>query len=373
MTDGTIGKIWLVRYGEIALKSPPVRKTWEAKLISNIQMVLPRSDSRREHGRIWLSGEVDPAMLARVFGIVSFSPCWTCDLKELKDTLLQYIAESFSAKKATFGLRIRRIGHHQFTSQECATQLGSAVLQCYPDFSVNLTNPDILIMIEIRENRCYLFYQIFPGVGGIPLGVEGALVVLLSGGIDSAVAAWLMMKRGCRIIPVFIDMTPLLGESARDRIHAVLDVLRRYQPDIDFHIIEDRYVAQIQETLRTSHDKKYVCLLCKRRMYRLAEKVARNLGAKGIVTGESMGQVASQTLDNLAVLHEATTMPVYRPLIGLDKTEIIDLARRIGTYEPSILSSNCCGAVPQKPATKADPGKIRKLEDRLASVIGYDM
>ncbi|MDD1675327.1 MAG: THUMP domain-containing protein, partial [Methanomicrobiales archaeon] len=184
MTSETSETVWLVRYGEIALKSPPVRRTWETKLVSTIQIMLPHCVARRENGRIWLTGEVDPTTLARVFGIVSFSPCRTCDLGELEEFLLRYIAETFPAGKATFGLRVRRVGRHRFTSPECAARLGAEVVERFPDFSVDLTRPDIPITIEIRGNRCYLFHQIYPGAGGIPLGVEGTLVALISGGID---------------------------------------------------------------------------------------------------------------------------------------------------------------------------------------------
>lgn len=358
--------VWLVRYGEISLKSVPVRTSWEKQLIGSILGVLPACRASREWGRIWLTGPVDPVALGRVFGIVSFSPCRACSLDELEETLLQYIADSWVAEKGTFALRVRRIGEHSFSSQECASRLGSRVREWYPGLGVDLKHADITIHIEIRGERCYLYHKVFPGAGGIPLGVEGSLVLLLSGGIDSAVAAWMMMKRGCRIIPVFIDMPPFLGESALERTEAVIRILRGYQPDIQLRVVEDTYVARIREELRSSGDEKFICLLCKRRMYRLAEEVAHETGAKGIVTGESMGQVASQTLENLAVLHAATTMPVYRPLIGLDKREIVDIARKIGTYEPSIMPvSSCCCAVPKKPATRADPEKILNLEGRL--------
>jgi len=179
------------------------------------------------------------------------------------------------------------------------------------------------------------------------------------------------MKRGCRIVPVFIDMPPFLGDSALQRVNAVLCVLSEYQPGISLRTIEDTYVARARELLRASGDEKYVCLLCKRRMYRIAEDIAREIHAGGIITGESMGQVASQTLDNLIVLDRVAGLPIYRPLIGFDKTEIITIARKIGTFEPSIMPvSNCCCAVPNRPATRADPQVIEDLEERLAGNTG---
>ncbi len=209
--------------------------------------------------------------------------------------------------------------------------------------------------------------------GGLPADGEGSLVALVSGGIDSPVAAWMMMRRGCRILPLFIDMPPFLGESALQRTQAVTEVLRRYQPAIDLHVVEDTYVARVREAMGGSGDERYLCLLCKRRMYRIAEAYARSVDAKGVVTGESTGQVASQTLKNLAALRLPGMLPVHRPLIGLDKEEIIEIARRIGTYEPSIVPvSNCCCAVPKKPATAADPEEVRRLEERLAGILGEE-
>lgn len=373
MSSDAANTVWLVRYGEIALKSPPVRKIWERQLLANIEEVLPHCQARREYGRIWLTGEVEPAALARIFGIVSFSPCRTCDLEDLKETLLDYVADVFPGTPGTFGLRVHRVGRHGFTSPECAARLGKAILQQHPHLSVDLTHPDAWFHIEIRERCGYLFDRIIPGAGGIPLGVEGTLILLFSGGIDSAVAAWLMMKRGCRILPVFIDMPPYLESRVRERALAVLGVLRKYQPDIDLQIIEETFVPRIKDQLRNKPEEKYICLLCKRRMYRLAEGVARESGAKGVVTGESMGQVASQTLDNLAVLHDATSLPFYRPLIGLDKSEIVDLARKIGTYESSILQTGGCGAVPPKPATRAALENVRLLEQQLWEDVGDEM
>ncbi|MFA7695537.1 MAG: hypothetical protein WCX63_08390 [Methanoregula sp.] len=212
------------------------------------------------------------------------------------------------------------------------------------------------------------------GKAGEPEDPDNSLVALISGGIDSPVAAWMMMKQGCRIVPVFIDMPPFLGESALQRTNAVIDVLRTYQPDISLRVVADTYIARVREELRVSREERYVCLLCKRRMYRIADKYARSIGAYGIVTGESLGQVASQTLENLAVLHTPGLLPVHRPLIGFDKSEIIDIARKIGTYEPSIMRvSNCCCAVPPKPATRADPDHVRGLENRILDRIGHEV
>ncbi len=361
--------VWLIRYSEIFLKSDPVRRAWENVLVSCIRQVQPGCVVGTERGRIWVRGPVDPQKLRKVFGIVSFSECMPCDLERIDTAVLGYCDRMTMAGVSSFAVRVRRVGTHAFHSYDMAARLGDLIRNEYPALKVDLDNPDKELFVEIRGNRVYLYDRVYPGAGGIPPGVEGSVVALLSGGIDSPVAAWMMMKRGCRIIPLFVDMPPFLGDSALDRVKNVAGILQEYQPDMDLHVVSDSFVARCRDALRKTEDERHVCLLCKRRMYRLSEELAREVGAKGIVTGESMGQVASQTLDNLAVLHAATSMPVYRPLIGLDKTEIIDMARKIGTYETSILPvSSCCCAVPLKPATRADPEKIRRLEERLAAI-----
>jgi len=369
--DGEHAAVWLVRYGEIALKSPGVRDMWERQLIKNIRETQPSGCKvSRDRGRIWVTGAVDRLRLGKVFGIVSVSPCRTCSLEDITAELVRYMGDLLPGT-GRFALRVRRTGNHTLSSQEYARELGEAVRDAFPELSVDLTNPGISIHVEIRDDRCYLYHEIFPGPGGLPLGVEGTLVALLSGGIDSAVAIWMMMKRGCRIVPVFIDMPPFLGDSALKRVQAVLGILSEYQPGITLHTIEDTYVARVRESLRASGDEKYVCLLCKRRMYRIAEDLASEIHAGGIVTGESMGQVASQTLDNLKVLDRVSVLPIYRPLIGFDKTEIITIARKIGTFEHSIMPvSSCCCAVPNRPAASADPLVIEALEERLANNTG---
>ena len=188
----------------------------------------------------------------------------------------------------------------------------------------------------------YLYDTVIKGVGGLPLGVEGTLVALVSGGIDSPVAAWMMMKRGCRIVPIFVALDTFLDETVLARAERVVEVLRQYQPDIQIRVIHDPYLAAAKKELIRNPQEKYTCIFCKRRMYRIAEKVAQQVGAKGIVNGESLGQVASQTLDNLVVLSDAATIPVYRPLIGFDKADAITLAREIGTFDES--TSRATGA-----------------------------
>jgi thiamine biosynthesis protein ThiI len=357
--------LWLIRYGEVFLKSDYVRRQWEKALVRNIREVLPGCRVRSERGRIWVGGTIDPEKLRRVFGIVSFSPVTRCALEDLGGALLSLARERGAGEIRTFAIRMRRVGTHPFTSREKAVELGNLVRGAFPGLGVDLDHPDLELHVEIREGTCYLYTEVIPGAGGLPLGVEGSLVALVSGGIDSPVAAWMMMKRGCRILPVFVALEGFLGDDARARAGEVVEVLRNYQPDIRLRVIPDSFLACAKEQLIRNGQERFTCLICKRRMYRIAATVAGEEGAKGIVTGESLGQVASQTLENLLVLDDAAGLPVYRPLIGLDKEEITRIARKIGTFGPSTGSAEGCRAVPRRPSTRASLEKIRKIEEAL--------
>jgi len=360
-----MNKLYLIRYSEIALKSPAVRRRWEDTLITNIQSALPGVEVRREWGRIWLHGSIDTERLRKVFGIVSFSEVEHCKLEELNSFTLDFCERTGLQAAKTFALRLRRVGSHTFRSQEKTVELADLILARFENLSVNLDSPEAVVYVEIRNNDCYLYRDVVKCLGGLPLGVEGRLVALFSGGIDSPVAAWMMMKRGCRITPIYVDLESFGGERALARAKEVAKALRAYQPDLELLIIKDRFLAGAKDVLRSAHLENYTCLICKRRMYRIAESVAKDIGAKGIVTGESLGQVASQTLDNLFVLDSAVSIPVYRPLIGFDKVETERIARERGTYELSILPAEGCKAVPYKPATKARMEKVQMIEARV--------
>ena len=354
---------YLVRYGEVFLKSDPVRRRWEQALAQAIRERMPGVAVRTGRGRLWLDGPVDREALSRVFGVVSFSPTAPCPLEDLDRTVLEYWARQTAlADATTFAVRVKRVGTHPFSSQEKAAALGGVVLEAHPALRVDLSDPDVTLHVEIRDERCYLYHEVFPGPGGLPPGVQGTLVALVSGGIDSPVAAYLMMKRGCRVLPLMVALDGLLDETAVARAEAVVERLRPYQPDIELHVLHDDYLLRANDQLRRANQERYTCVLCKRRMYRLAGAFAADHGALGLVTGEALGQVASQTLENLRVLDEASALPVYRPLIGFDKEEIIRVARSIGTFETSISPANGCGAVPSMPTTKAKPELVQEFE-----------
>jgi thiamine biosynthesis protein ThiI len=358
-------KQWLIRYSEIFLKSDPVRRRWENVLIKNIKEMMPDVHVRNERGRIWLDGVVKPDRLKNIFGIVSFSETEHIQLEELEGFLPDYCRRHNIEKAKTFAIKMKRVGTHTFSSNDKAIEYGNLIRNKFPHLKVNLAHPDKEIHIEIRANEAYLYETVIKAVVGLPLGVGGTLVALVSGGIDSPVAAWMMMKRGCRIIPLFIALDTFLDESTIARAKRVVEVLAKYQPGIELTVISDSYLAAAKEELIKKHLEKYTCILCKRRMYRVATVFARKKGAKGIVTGESLGQVASQTLDNLLVLTDAAEIPVYRPLIGFDKEDAIRIAREIGTFSESIAHASGCKAVPKGPSTAAKLEMIHQIEADL--------
>jgi len=358
---------WLVRYSEIFLKSDPVRRQWENVLIANIREMMPDVHVRNERGRIWLDGDVKPDRLKNIFGIVSFSEVEHIKIDELEQFLPDYCRRHGILKAKTFAIKIKRVGTHSFSSNDKAIEYGNLLRNEFPYLKVNLAHPDKEIHIEIRANEAYLYDNVIKAVGGLPLGVEGTLVALVSGGIDSPVAAWMMMKRGCRITPLFVALETFLDETTIAKAKSVVEILAQYQPGIELVVVRDSYLARAKEELVRRHLEKYTCIFCKRRMYRVATAYANTIGAKGIVTGESLGQVASQTLDNLLVLNDAAEIPIYRPLIGFDKEEVIKIAREIRTFDQSISHASGCKAVPKGPSTKAKLEQILAIEHLLGA------
>ncbi|MEX2724263.1 MAG: tRNA uracil 4-sulfurtransferase ThiI [Candidatus Freyarchaeota archaeon] len=372
-------KAVLVRYGELSLKSEPTRSFMENVLIRNIKWMLnrkkvPYDSISRERGRIFLSSD-SPRMvgqaLSSVFGVVSTSPVLVTS-SEMDEIirLSERVADVLIKPNDSFAIRARRVGTHNFTSIDVEKKVGEVILARTRNLNtkVNLTQPDKCIFIEVREKKTYIYHEIFPGPGGLPYNSEGKMVALFSGGIDSPVAMWLMMKRGCKVVPIYFDNMPYTDESNYNRAMSVIKILREYATQDKFYI----YVVPHGKTLEkaiTQAPRRLTCLLCKRAFYRVATIIAEKENAKGIITGESLGQVASQTLDNLMVLNEATHLPVFRPLIGLDKLEIEGIAKKIGTYEASCIKTVGCLAVPDKPRTKAKLEEVKKAEEELVGLI----
>ena len=311
----------LIRYGELALKSDKVRRRFEKKLVKNIQASI-EGEVKRDQGRIYIEPvNFDDAIsrLDKIFGIVSYSPVkkTKTSKEDISNTLHEYtqnlIDEGFLNENMTFAIRCRRVGNHEFTSQEMAAYCGGVVIKTIP-LKVNLTDPDFEIFIEVRDNITYIYHEKIDGPGGLPLGTQGKVVVLLSGGIDSPVAAYLMMKRGCEIIALHCDNTPYTESKAREKFNALVDQLQTYASGVPIK----KRVIPYGDYLKACKDKgpeRMTCVLCKSGMYKTAEMLAKNMGAQAIVDGSSVGQVASQTLKNILATRSGVDMPILSPLI----------------------------------------------------------
>ncbi|NOZ58435.1 MAG: tRNA 4-thiouridine(8) synthase ThiI [Euryarchaeota archaeon] len=355
----------IVRYSEIGLKSKPVRREMERALIAHLRRALGGVKVTREWGRIFVHSDSreDAERAARVFGVASTSlaEVASAEYEELIKAGLEYATQRVESG-TTFALRVRRHGKHSYRSIDVARELGARVVEA-TGAKVDLKAPQKEIFIEIRNDRAYLYDEIIPGVGGLPYATQGKVLALVSGGIDSPVAAWLMMRRGAEVVALFMDPTPLVDERTPRRAEAAIRALSGWAGEpIKSYIVP--YGDVLIQLLKVE-DYRMGCVLCKRMMFRVAGKIARREGALALVTGESLGQVASQTLANLATITEVVSMPVLRPLIGMDKEEIIQLAKRIGTYEISIQPANCCLGPPPKPVTKASVERAKRAEAGL--------
>ncbi len=360
----------LASYDEIILKSHAVRRKFEKKLVENMKSALknaeiPYKKVTRGGGRVFVQLEnVELALtsLRRIFGLSWLAPAHRLETTKLED-ILRFCKENYEKwipEGKTFAVRTKRVGVKEYNSLELARQVGKVI-----DREVNLKSPDIELFVEARGNETYIYSQKFKGPGGLPLGTQGSVVALISGGIDSPVAAWMLMKRGATIIALYAH-----SGISRDSFMRFIDVMKVLK---DWHAGEQIRAFVYRESYDVSLLKpdeiKYAYILERRMMLRVANALAERLGAKAIVTGEDLGQVSSQTLDNIATIDEASRLPVLRPLIGMNKLEVVELAKEIGTYEISIKRVPPeCGTLSicvKKPATKAKIEKIKEIERRL--------
>jgi len=360
----------LCRYGEITLKGPYTRRFFENTLISNITKGL-RSEKiefeiKTEPGRLFVkTKKIDDSceILKKIFGLTSISPVKEVivkgDIEKLTREGVKF-ATNFIKKGDKFAVRAKRTGNDSFTSQMIERKIGADIIKKIGS-TVDLTNPDKTVYVEVRQNKAYFFKERIKCPGGLPIGTQGNVLVLFSGGIDSAVSAWMMMKRGCTITPLFFEIT---GQKSLNRTKSVLNELNKWYIGHKTKLIVLKY-KKILDKIGMNCKANLTCLLCKRMMYRIAEKIAEKNKTKIIVTGENLGQVASQTLDNLNVLDHAIQMPVLRPLIGMNKEEIVEIAKIIGTYEASIQPHESCPHVPEKPRTKGRLNEVIGEEKKL--------
>ena len=360
----------IVRYGEIGVKSPVVRKRFEKKLISNIKNLIEcRIDINQ--GRIFLYPEnYDDTIksLKKVFGVVSFSPTHKTktDFETIKVEVQKYIKELIEINefdpKNTFAVKCRRIGTHSFSSREMAGFCGAAVIEI-TNAPVDLSNPDFTLFIEVRDEDTYIFHEKIKGAGGLPIGTQGRMISLVSGGIDSPVATYLMMKRGCDITIVNFNNYPFT-DGSKDKIIKLYHKLKEYSSGSNLRIYQVNYGNFLQKCTEEAPPR-MTCILCKSGMYQIAEKIAKQENALAIIDGSSVGQVASQTLPNILATRYSTSMPILSPLIGLDKLEISEIAEKIGTFEISTLPDSGCSAAPKHPETNAVLEKVLEVQENI--------
>ncbi len=365
----------VVRYAEIHLKGLN-RPYFERSLVKRIELALKpaKADVVREQGRIFVFGlpaeELDSAAdkLTRVFGIHSVSPALATEKEwpEIVEAAKVLMTKRLSgAEHLTFKVFARRSDKRfAMRSAEINRTLGGLLLEAFPALSVDVHNPDCYVGVEIRQNQAFVFVDELLGAGGMPVGCNGHAMLLISGGIDSPVAGHMIAKRGVRISAVHFFSYPYTSERARDKVVDLTRILSAYAGAVDLYLVP---FTEIQLAIYEKCPQSETTVLMRRLMMKLSERLALSCGAQALVTGESIGQVASQTIESMTVTGDAVTLPVFRPLIGFDKEEIVDRAKAIGSYETSILPfEDCCTVfVPQHPVTKPKLADIRASEARV--------
>jgi len=358
----------MLRLGEVTIKSSRVRSRFEGILISNIIDALKRHGVQKfsfekTGGRIFVEVDREDVIevLRRVFGITSLSKVYPLEFESLDDIVRKaekIFAEHVKGRK--FAVRVRRTGDHDFTSLDVAREVG-AVLYKYSK-GVDLKNPDVEVYVEVRGRKAYFYKDVIRAYGGLPIGSEGRVVALVSGGFDSAVAAWYMLKRGAEVEYVFCNLGGRVHKIGVINVIRVLAEKWSYGYKPRLHIVD---FSEIMKEIIEKCDRRLAGLVFKRLIYRVAEKIAEEVNAKAIVTGESLGQVSSQTLQNLYVTSLVVHLPIFRPLIGFDKDEIIKMAKEIGTYSASERVKEYCAIFSYKPKTRARVEEVEEEERKI--------
>ncbi len=374
---------FLIKYAEIAIKGKN-RHLFEEALERQIALALGRLGGefkvRREQGRIYADvrgdcdeGEVVRA-LGRVFGIVGICPVTIVDdegFDKLAEAAISCLRREHPDGRFTFKVDARRVRkNYPIHSMDINAMLGERILESFPESRVDVHHPKVMLHVEIRE-RINIYSSVYPGPGGMPLGTSGRAMLLLSGGIDSPVAGYRIAKRGVTLAATYFDAPPYTSDRARQKVVDLAKILSAYAGPIDLYVV---HFTEIQRYIYDNCPHEDLTILMRRYMMRIAEHFAkeREKGCLGLVTGESIGQVASQTMQSLMATNEVCSLPVYRPLIGFDKQEIVEEAERIGTYETSILPyEDCCTIfVAKHPVTKPRLDVIQRDEEKLSERIG---
>ena len=371
---------FLIKYAEIAIKGKN-RYVFEDALMHRIKLVLKRVNGdfavSKTQGRVFVDCNSDydeeevVSALCTVFGINAICPVVkveTGSFDRLRDDVVKYIGEEYPEKSGTFKVFARRADKSfPVRSMEINCELGAAILEAYPQMKVDVHHPQIELNVEVRES-VYIYSKQIPGPGGMPIGTNGKGMLLLSGGIDSPVAGYMIAKRGVKIDAVYFHAPPYTSERAKQKVIDLAKIVAKYTGTICLHVINFTDI-QLAIYEKCPHDE--LTIIMRRYMMRIAEHIAKENECLGLITGESIGQVASQTMQSLAVTNEVCTLPVFRPLIGFDKQEIIGLSEKIGAFETSILPyEDCCTIfVAKHPVTKPNLNVIKKSELKLSNCI----
>ena len=368
-------EMFLLKLGEVVLKGLN-RRSFEDKLVSNVRWRLKKHGSFHVYIRpstIYVEPQKEDCDLeaawkscCQVFGVVAVARAVPCEktVEAIVETAKTYLADDF-AKAKSFKVESKRADKQfRLNSIQISQAVGGDLAEAFPHVTVDVHKPDLTVYVEMREKFAYVHAPAVPGAGGLPIGMGGHAVSLLSGGLDSPVSSYMIARRGVELEMVHFVSPPYTSQQAQDKVLQLAQELTAYCGRMIVHIIP---FTEIQEEIRKNCPEEFFTLIMRRFMMRLAEAVARKAGAKALVTGESLGQVASQTMMALGVTEDVTTMPVLRPLIGMDKVEIIRMAREIGTFETSILPyEDCCTVfTPRHPATRPNIEDVRKAESVL--------
>ena len=368
-------RVLSISFGEIALKGKN-RKYFEDKLISRIKKAIEGTDYKRiykEQGKIYiesLEDDIAPviARLRKVFGIVYISPCIRVekDMEEIEKAVIKIMEEKKAkATVNTFKVKTNRVDKNfPMKSPDISRKMGGVILKNIDGIRVDLHNPDTYLFIDIKQ-KVYVYTDRVEGYGGLPVGTNGRGLLLLSGGIDSPVAGFLMAKRGLEISGIHFHSYPFTSERAEEKVKELARILTSYTGRMKLYSVN---ILEIQKEINAKCPEDEMTILSRRFMMRIAEKVAQRENIDVLITGESLGQVASQTVQGLTVTNAAVDMPILRPLVGLDKAEIIEIAKDIETYETSILPyDDCCTLfLPKHPVTKPILADIERSEGNIA-------
>lgn len=375
-------RVLSVSIGEIALKKLN-RKYFEDKLIKHMRRAIKDIGCKKiykEQGKIYIEGEekkLDQMInrIKNIFGIVYISPCIRInrniedietEIEDIKKVSIEMIKKQLNSRDiSTFKVETKRIDKRfPIKSPDFSSKIGGVILDEFESLKVNVHDPDLYLNIDIKQKSIYIYTEKIKGHGGLPVGSSGKALLLLSGGIDSPVAGFLMAKRGLELSAVHYHSYPFTSERAEEKVKELAEIISRYTGELKIYSVN---ILEIQKAINEKCPEREMTIISRRFMMRIAERIAKEKGLQALITGESLGQVASQTIEGLNATNSSIDLPVFRPLIGLDKTDIVDISREIETYETSIQPfEDCCTVfLPKHPVTKPRLKDIEKSEQEL--------